>query len=127
DPRRSRPRGGRAPHAHRRVGTPLARDARRRPSQGRRIVRRMAAAAAAFVVLATACSGGGGGRRTRADRTTTSPPETPPTTSVPVGSGPLPGMPPVLDPNDGYAADRPGQLSAEVKDFRSSVYVPNSE
>ena len=87
----------------------------------------MAAAAAAFVVLASACSGGGGRRHTRADRTTTSPPETSTTTSVPVGSGPLPGMPPVLDPNDVYAADRPGQLSAEVKDFRSLVYVPNSE
>ncbi|TMK86733.1 MAG: YncE family protein, partial [Actinobacteria bacterium] len=87
----------------------------------------MAAAAAAFVVLATACSGGGGRRHTRADRTTTSPPETSTTTSVPVGLGPLPGMPPVLDPNDVYAADRPGQLSAEVKDFRSLVYVPNSE
>jgi YVTN family beta-propeller protein len=86
----------------------------------------MAAAAAAFVMLATACAGGGGSRRTRANRTTTSPPETT-TTSVQVAPGPLPGMPPLLEPNDVYAADRPGQLSADVKDFRSLVYVPNSQ
>ena len=39
----------------------------------------------------------------------------------------LPGMPPVLDPRDVYAADRPDQLSPVVKDFPSRVYVPNSE
>jgi YVTN family beta-propeller protein len=36
-------------------------------------------------------------------------------------------MPPVLNPNDIYAADRPGQLSQVVKNFPSLVYVPNSE
>ncbi len=39
----------------------------------------------------------------------------------------LPGMPPVLDPNDLYAADRPNQLADAVKDFPSRVYVPNTE
>ncbi|MBT2420981.1 YncE family protein [Streptomyces sp. ISL-22] len=39
----------------------------------------------------------------------------------------LPGMPPVLDPNDVYAADRPNKLSPVVKDFPSRVYVPNTE
>ncbi|MEU4046997.1 YncE family protein [Streptomyces antibioticus] len=39
----------------------------------------------------------------------------------------LPGMPPVLDPNDVYAADRPNRLSPVVKDFPSRVYVPNTE
>ncbi|MFI1963729.1 PQQ-binding-like beta-propeller repeat protein [Streptomyces pathocidini] len=43
--------------------------------------------------------------------------------AVPAG---LPGMPPVLDPDDLYAADRPGQLSPAVKDFPSRIYVPNS-
>ncbi|MFJ9544048.1 hypothetical protein ACIRPX_43535 [Streptomyces sp. NPDC101225] len=38
----------------------------------------------------------------------------------------LPGMPPVLDPSDVYAADRPGRLSPVVKDFPSRVYVPNT-
>ncbi|MFI1257858.1 hypothetical protein ACH4U6_29290 [Streptomyces netropsis] len=39
----------------------------------------------------------------------------------------LPGMPPVLDPNDLYAADRPNALSPVVKNFPSRVYVPNTE
>jgi YVTN family beta-propeller protein len=39
---------------------------------------------------------------------------------------PLPGMPPILDPNDIYSADRPGMLSPVVKNFPSRVYVPNS-
>ncbi|WP_327168841.1 hypothetical protein [Streptomyces subrutilus] len=43
--------------------------------------------------------------------------------AVPPG---LPGMPPVLDPNDVYAADRPGKLSPVVKDFPSRIYVPNT-
>ncbi|MEU9848115.1 YncE family protein [Streptomyces sp. NPDC047985] len=38
----------------------------------------------------------------------------------------LPGMPPVLDPKDVYAADRPGKLSPAVKNFPSRVYVPNT-
>ncbi|MFC7310335.1 hypothetical protein ACFQVC_39750 [Streptomyces monticola] len=38
----------------------------------------------------------------------------------------LPGMPPVLDPKDLYAADRPNQLSPVVKDFKQRVYVPNT-
>jgi YVTN family beta-propeller protein len=39
--------------------------------------------------------------------------------------GPLPGMPPVLDPKDIYAATRPGNLSAAVQGFPARVYVPN--
>ncbi|MFE3497966.1 YncE family protein [Streptomyces sp. NPDC059175] len=38
----------------------------------------------------------------------------------------LPGMPPVLDAKDLYAADRPGLLSPVVKGFPSRVYVPNT-
>jgi YVTN family beta-propeller protein len=38
----------------------------------------------------------------------------------------LPGMPPVLDPKDVYAADRPGRLAPAVKNFPSRVYVPNT-
>jgi len=41
-------------------------------------------------------------------------------------AAPLPGMPPVLDPHDIYAADRAGDLSPTVKDYPSRVYVPNS-
>jgi len=39
----------------------------------------------------------------------------------------LPGMPPVLDPTDIYAADHAGKLSPVVKDFPPRVYVPNTE
>jgi len=35
-------------------------------------------------------------------------------------------MPPVLDPLDIYAADRPGQLAPAVSGFPSLIYVPNS-
>jgi YVTN family beta-propeller protein len=41
-------------------------------------------------------------------------------------NGPLPGMPPVLDARDVYAADRPNQLDPVVRHFPSLVYVPNS-
>ena len=36
-------------------------------------------------------------------------------------------VPPLLDPHDVYAADRPGMLSPVVRHFPSRVYVPNSE
>jgi YVTN family beta-propeller protein len=39
----------------------------------------------------------------------------------------LPGMPPILDPHDIYAADRAGLLSPVVKNFPPRVYVPNTE
>ena len=38
----------------------------------------------------------------------------------------LPGMPPVENPSDIYAADHAGNLSPVVRDFPSRVYVPNS-
>ncbi|MFC4501961.1 MULTISPECIES: YncE family protein [Streptomyces] len=44
----------------------------------------------------------------------------------PVAQG-LPGMPPLLDPKDVYAADRPNRLSPVVRGFPSRVYVPNTE
>jgi DNA-binding beta-propeller fold protein YncE len=39
----------------------------------------------------------------------------------------LPGMPPPLDPNDVYAADRPGRIAAAAARARPLVYVPNSQ
>jgi YVTN family beta-propeller protein len=47
--------------------------------------------------------------------------------TIPPADDPLPGMPPVLDAKDIYSADRPGALSAVVKDFPPRVYVPNTE
>jgi len=41
--------------------------------------------------------------------------------------GPLPGMPPVQNPKDIYAADGPGMLSPAVKGMPSRIYVPNTE
>ena len=46
-----------------------------------------------------------------------------PTPSVDNG---LPGMPPLLDPHDVYAADRPNALSAAVRNDLELVYVPNN-
>lgn len=43
------------------------------------------------------------------------------------GSRTGPGIPPLLDPRDIYAADRPGMLAPAVRRFPSRVYVPNSE
>jgi YVTN family beta-propeller protein len=42
-------------------------------------------------------------------------------------SEPLPGMPPILDPGDIYAAARTGNLSPAVRNYPARVYVPNSE
>src|SRR5262249_41053918 len=39
---------------------------------------------------------------------------------------PLPGMPPVLDPNNIYAANGAGNLSPAVAHFPPRVYVPNT-
>ena len=41
--------------------------------------------------------------------------------------GPLPGMPPVLDPHDIYSADRPGNMSPAVHGVPTRIYVPNTE
>lgn len=39
---------------------------------------------------------------------------------------PLPGMPPVINPDDIYSETAVGKLSPVVRDFPSRVYVPNS-
>ncbi|MFD1662516.1 hypothetical protein ACFSL4_31170 [Streptomyces caeni] len=85
------------------------------------IIARVLVAGAALAVLA-GCTGGSPHR----DRALAS--------KTPVGRAEpqqravhaLPGMPPVLDPKDVYAADRPGLLSPAVKDVPSRVYVPNT-
>jgi len=48
-----------------------------------------------------------------------------PVAASPTVGNPLPGMPPVLDPNDLYAADRPNALSDAVRSDPARVYVPN--
>ncbi|MCM2387792.1 YncE family protein [Streptomyces albipurpureus] len=61
--------------------------------------------------------------KTKATRSKAAAPPVAPEKAVPVG---LPGMPPVLDPKDIYAADRPNKLSPVVRKFPSRVYVPNT-
>jgi YVTN family beta-propeller protein len=48
-------------------------------------------------------------------------------TAARAADNPLPGMPPVLNPNDIYSEDRVGKFSPAVKNFPSRVYVPNSK
>jgi YVTN family beta-propeller protein len=89
----------------------------RRPTQG-------LARAGAVLVLACVLVGGCSSSPHRA--TTTSPTRQRSDTTSAAASG-LPGMPPLLDAADVYAADRPGDLSPVVRGFRSLVYVPNSK
>ncbi|MFE2944326.1 hypothetical protein ACFXKG_35585 [Streptomyces sp. NPDC059255] len=93
------------------------------PRYGRRSGR-LATAAAAFSLAAVlaGCGDSGGPVRTEATATKAARPAAP-VRSVPAG---LPGMPPVQDPKDIYAADRPGMLSPVVRGFPSRVYVPNT-
>src|SRR4030081_769956 len=79
---------------------------------------------ALVALVASACSSG------RAfPRVIGSPADSPtaPTGTGIVTSTAVAGMPPVLDPRDIYAADRPNALSPVVKTFPSLVYVPNSD
>ncbi|MHC5903492.1 YncE family protein [Streptomyces sp. S6] len=84
--------------------------------------RRPALVALVLAAALTAC-GSQGGNQKSAEATKAAVPA-PVKQAVPQG---LPGMPPVLDPKDVYAADRPNRLSPVVKDFPSRVYVPNTE
>ncbi|MFF4246610.1 beta-propeller fold lactonase family protein [Streptomyces sp. NPDC001822] len=82
------------------------------------------AAAALLVAALAACAAPADHARSAASRTeAAAPPDRAARPATPPG---LPGMPPVLDPADVYAADRPGKLAPAVKDFPSRVYVPNT-
>ncbi len=49
------------------------------------------------------------------------------TAALAQSSSPLPGMPPVLNSADVYAADHAGEVAASVRNFPALVYVPNSK
>ncbi|WP_445528894.1 YncE family protein [Streptomyces cyslabdanicus] len=86
------------------------------------IARVLTAGAACLVLTAlSACTGGGS--KNHADQAVASKEPVRPRQQA---ADVLPGMPPVLDPTDVYAADRPGKLSPVVRDFPSRVYVPNT-
>jgi YVTN family beta-propeller protein len=98
-----------------------ARRERRRQSAARRFRRRRLTALAIGIgaavlaaVLIIAIGGGSSGK-----------PEVPPRAQASRQAGTL--GPPLLDPKDVYAADRPGRLAPAVRHFPSRVYVPNSE
>lgn len=103
----------------------------------------LVAAALAGVTAIAGCSSGGnstqgaaahGGTPSSGMPGMSGHPSPPSTAGTPSGSpqtvqnadSPLPGMPPVTDPSDIYAADRPGMLSPVVQGDRNLVYVPNS-
>jgi YVTN family beta-propeller protein len=79
----------------------------------------------AFSLCAAGCSSSGGGRKPAPDDSISHAATI--AASLAASQNPLPGMPPVLDPNDIYSADRPNALSDVVKDFPERVYVPNTE
>ncbi|GHI04831.1 hypothetical protein AQI88_39730 [Streptomyces cellostaticus] len=81
-----------------------------------------AAAALTALTLLSACSGAGQHHENEALGSKAPAPPQVKSRQVNV----LPGMPPVQDPADLYAADRPNRLSPVVKDFPSRVYVPNT-
>ncbi|MFF8907638.1 YncE family protein [Streptomyces olivaceoviridis] len=82
-------------------------------------------AAGAAVTALTLLSACGGGSRDHPDEAVGSKAPVQPKVRKPLVDV-LPGMPPVDDPADLYAADRPNRLSPVVKDFPSRVYVPNT-
>lgn len=96
-------------------------------------------AAVALGVLVAGCSSstGAGGSTASGDdpsspTSATSSSTSPGTSSAPASSAApalrlLPGMPAPLDPQDVWAADRPGRLSPVVRGFRQLVYVPNTK
>lgn len=93
------------------------------PSHAPRPTRRTRGLLAAALLLALAGCGsphpaenGGGPKKAAAL----------PAVPKPAAPAGLPGMPPLLAPDDVYAADRPNQLSPVVRGFPSRVYVPNT-
>ncbi|MEV0597885.1 hypothetical protein AB0I82_01085 [Streptomyces sp. NPDC050315] len=87
----------------------------------------LAAAAALAGVLPAASCGGPTGHNAHHGHDAHDAHSTSPQASRTAAARALPGMPPVLNPRDLYAADRPNKLSPVVRDFPSRVYVPNTE
>lgn len=78
-----------------------------------------------LLALITACGTPADKASSDAPTDAAAPPGRPERVTPPAPPG-LPGMPPVLDAENVYAADAPGKLSPVVKDFPSRVYVPNT-
>ncbi|MGV4924827.1 YncE family protein [Streptomyces sp. BHT-5-2] len=83
---------------------------------GSRPDRRAALLLAACALMAAGCAGGG-------EQSASQPAGPSPHKAVAQG---LPGMPPLLDQHDLYAADRPNRLAPQVRNYPSRIYVPNT-
>jgi YVTN family beta-propeller protein len=79
-----------------------------------------------LMVLLAGC-GSSGGSATEAGTGTAARTTRQPQAPVRQPRGPSYRVPPLLDPHDVYAADRPGMLSPVVRNFPERIYVPNSE
>ncbi|NEA51099.1 YncE family protein [Streptomyces sp. SID10815] len=91
-----------------------------------RALRTLIAGAVCAAVLAALPACSGTDSADRADEALGSQAPARPEQPKPGRADTLPGMPPVLDAEDAYAADRPGRLAAAVKDFPTRIYVPNT-
>jgi len=80
----------------------------------------------AAVVVNMHLRSGRHGSTTAAAATPSSTPSSPAPSMAAVLSDLLPGMPPPVNPNDLYAADRPGMLSPVVHGDLTRIYVPNN-
>jgi YVTN family beta-propeller protein len=78
-----------------------------------------------FLLVATIAMAGCGSQNSSESSTGTVPQAPPNQASAPTQAGYT--VPPLLDPHDVYAADKPGMLAPAVRDFPERVYVPNSE
>ncbi|MFI2644867.1 beta-propeller fold lactonase family protein [Streptomyces sp. NPDC018610] len=96
------------------------------PTPSSRALRVLIAGAACAVLAALPACSGTGSTHHNDEALGSEAPARPQPPKRQQGASVLPGMPPVLDPQDAYAADRPGRLSPVVKDFPSRVYVPNT-
>jgi DNA-binding beta-propeller fold protein YncE len=88
------------------------------------------AALAVGALLTAGCgSSSSGTTRTTATHARTTPAaHARPARPAPTGAALRPGtIPPLLDPHDVYAAERPGALASAARHARALVYVPNSE
>ncbi len=88
--------------------------------------RRATLFAAAIALAATGCSSGGSQAATGQSARPSAPAAAATPSATPVAAAGLPGMPPVLDPTDLYAADRPNQIAPVAQHFLNRVYVPNT-
>ncbi|WP_405580887.1 beta-propeller fold lactonase family protein [Streptomyces sp. NBC_01190] len=97
---------------------------RPRPSGGPLPAALSAAALAVVAVLLAGCGGSDTRSTAKEHSSATTATQQVARPAVPAG---LPGMPPLLDPKDVYAADRPNALSPVMRRFPPRVYVPNTE